>query len=55
MGARIKLVDRTVLIEGVKEMYGALVTVTDLRAGAALIVAGADGHRGYGNLRNRLH
>ncbi|NLI20077.1 MAG: UDP-N-acetylglucosamine 1-carboxyvinyltransferase [Clostridiales bacterium] len=40
MGARIKLVDRTVLIEGVHEMYGAPVTVTDLRAGAALVVAG---------------
>ncbi len=40
MGAHIKLVDRTVLIEGVREMYGAPVTVTDLRAGAALIVAG---------------
>lgn len=40
MGARIKLVDRTVLIEGVRELYGAPVTVTDLRAGAALVVAG---------------
>ena len=40
MGARIKLVDRTVLVEGVRELYGAPVTVTDLRAGAALIVAG---------------
>ena len=40
MGARIKLMDRTVLIEGVKELYGAPVTVTDLRAGAALVVAG---------------
>ena len=40
MGARIKLVDRTVIIEGVQEMYGAPVTVTDLRAGAALVVAG---------------
>lgn len=40
MGARIKLMDRTVLIEGVREMYGAPVTVTDLRAGAALVVAG---------------
>ena len=40
MGAHIKLVDRTVLIEGVREMYGAPVTVTDLRAGAALVVAG---------------
>ncbi|MEA4999504.1 MAG: UDP-N-acetylglucosamine 1-carboxyvinyltransferase [Candidatus Limiplasma sp.] len=40
MGAHIKLMDRTVLIEGVREMYGAPVTVTDLRAGAALVVAG---------------
>ena len=40
MGAKIKLMDRTVLIEGVNELYGAPVTVTDLRAGAALIVAG---------------
>lgn len=28
------------LIEGVRELYGAPVTVTDLRAGAALVVAG---------------
>ena len=40
MGAKIKLVDRTILIEGVRELYGAPVTVTDLRAGAALVVAG---------------
>lgn len=40
MGANIKLVDRTVLIQGVRELYGAPVTVTDLRAGAALVVAG---------------
>ena len=40
MGAKIKLMDRTVLIEGVGELYGAPVTVTDLRAGAALVVAG---------------
>ncbi|MCE5343780.1 MAG: UDP-N-acetylglucosamine 1-carboxyvinyltransferase [Eubacteriales bacterium] len=40
MGAHIKLVDRTVLVEGVHELYGAPVVVTDLRAGAALIVAG---------------
>ncbi len=40
MGAKIKLVDRTVLIEGVRELYGAPVRVTDLRAGAALVVAG---------------
>ena len=41
MGAHIKLMDHsTILIEGVRELYGAPVTVTDLRAGAALIVAG---------------
>jgi len=40
MGAHIKLVDRTVLIEGVREMFGAPVAVSDLRAGAALVVAG---------------
>ena len=40
MGARFKLVDNTALIEGVPELYGAPVTVTDLRAGAALVVAG---------------
>lgn len=40
MGAKIKLMDRTVLIEGVSQLYGAPVTVTDLRAGAALVVAG---------------
>ena len=40
MGAKCKLVDRTVLIEGVHELYGAPVTCTDLRAGAALVVAG---------------
>lgn len=40
MGAHIKLMDSTVLIEGVNTLYGAPVTVTDLRAGAALIIAG---------------
>lgn len=40
MGANLKLMDRTLLIEGVHELYGAPVTCTDLRAGAALIVAG---------------
>ena len=40
MGAHIKLMDRTVLIEGVNTLYGAPVTITDLRAGAALVIAG---------------
>ena len=40
MGARVRVVDRTALIEGVPQLYGAPVTTTDLRAGAALVVAG---------------
>ena len=40
MGAHIKLMDRTVLVEGVNTLYGAPVTITDLRAGAALVIAG---------------
>ncbi len=40
MGARIKLMERTVLIEGVNTLYGAPVTISDLRAGAALVIAG---------------
>ncbi|MBQ4074896.1 MAG: UDP-N-acetylglucosamine 1-carboxyvinyltransferase [Clostridia bacterium] len=40
MGARVQIVDQTALIEGVTELYGAPVTATDLRAGAALVVAG---------------
>ncbi len=40
MGAKIKLMDRTVLIQGVRELFAAPVTVTDLRAGAALVIAG---------------
>ena len=67
MGAHIKLMDHsTILIEGVRELYGAPVTVTDLRAGAALIVAGlmAKGvteiyetsyiDRGYEHLEDKL-
>ncbi len=40
MGAHIRVVDRTAIIEGVGQLYGAPVTTTDLRAGAALLVAG---------------
>ncbi len=40
MGANIRLEGYTVHIEGVSELHGAPVTVTDLRAGAALVVAG---------------
>lgn len=40
MGAHVRVVDRTAIIEGVPQLYGAPVTTTDLRAGAALLVAG---------------
>ena len=40
MGANIKVDDTTAVVEGVKELKGTTVIGTDLRAGAALIVAG---------------
>ena len=41
MGAQVQFVDNaTAIIEGVPELYGAPVTATDLRAGAALVIAG---------------
>jgi len=40
MGAQIKLEGRTAVIEGGSPLSGAPVTATDLRAGAALVVAG---------------
>lgn len=40
MGAKIKIEDRVAIIEGVDKLTGAPVTATDLRAGAALIIAG---------------
>jgi UDP-N-acetylglucosamine 1-carboxyvinyltransferase len=40
MGANIKVEDRTAIFEGVDGLSGAPVAATDLRAGAALIIAG---------------
>ena len=40
MGASVRIADRMAIIEGVPQLYGAPVTCTDLRAGAALVVAG---------------
>ncbi len=66
MGARIKVEGRMAVIEGVESLQGAQVKASDLRAGAALIVAGlmAKGEteicnagfidRGYHNLEDRL-
>ena len=40
MGAHVRIAEQTAWIEGVQELHGAPVTVTDLRAGAALVIAG---------------
>lgn len=40
MGANINLVPATAIINGSTELYGDVVTATDLRAGASLVVAG---------------
>ena len=39
MGAHVRVMDRSAIIEGVSELYSAPMTATDLRAGAALIIA----------------
>lgn len=66
MGARIRVEGRTAIVEGTKRLYGAPVEATDIRAGAALIIAGlvAEGEttvfgmdhveRGYENLEEKL-
>jgi UDP-N-acetylglucosamine 1-carboxyvinyltransferase len=45
MGADIKMEGRVAIVSGVKQLYGAPITATDLRGGASLIVAalGAEG------------
>ncbi|MGI6199637.1 MAG: UDP-N-acetylglucosamine 1-carboxyvinyltransferase [Christensenellales bacterium] len=66
MGADITARDRVAVVGGVEKLYGGPVTATDLRAGAALVVAGliADGtteitgvkyiDRGYAHLERKL-
>jgi len=66
MNAKIKIEGRSVIVEGPVELQGAEVAATDLRAGAALILAGliADGYtrvtelkhldRGYVNITGKL-
>ena len=67
MGAKIKVEGHTAVVEGVKELHGARVKATDLRAGAALILASlvARGHtvienahyifRGYEDIERKLN
>ncbi|MBF0542881.1 MAG: UDP-N-acetylglucosamine 1-carboxyvinyltransferase [Candidatus Riflebacteria bacterium] len=66
MGAKLNIRDRTVVINGVDKLIGAPVMATDLRAGAAMVIAGlvAEGiteignvhhiDRGYDNFVDRL-
>lgn len=66
MGAKIMDQGRTAIFEGVDKLYGAPVEATDLRAGAALIIAGivAEGEttltnlihidRGYENIEEKF-
>lgn len=52
MGADIKIEGRSAVVQGVGKLQGAQVTATDLRAGAALILAGliADGKTEIGDI-----
>ena len=53
MGANIRVEDRVAIITGVPELWGVPVAATDLRAGAAMIVAGlmADGTTTISNVK----
>lgn len=67
MGARVRMYEQTAVIEGVPQLHGAAVEATDLRAGAALVIAGlmAQGtteiynthfiDRGYEHLEEKLN
>ncbi|MEG6522861.1 UDP-N-acetylglucosamine 1-carboxyvinyltransferase [Desulfotomaculum sp. 1211_IL3151] len=54
MGARIKIEGRTAIVQGVKTLNGAEVKATDLRAGAAMILAGltATNQTGVSNIHH---
>ena len=66
MGACIKVEGRVAIIDGTDKLTGAVVTATDLRAGAAMVIAGlmADGttevtsiehiDRGYPHIENKF-
>lgn len=66
MGANVKVEGRVAIIDGVSKLTGAIVHATDLRAGAAMVIAGliAEGttevlniehiDRGYPNIENKF-
>lgn len=51
MGANVTIKDRTAVIEGTNELYGASVTAPDLRGGACLVLAGLAAN-GYTTISN---
>ncbi|MDD3242872.1 MAG: UDP-N-acetylglucosamine 1-carboxyvinyltransferase [Eubacteriales bacterium] len=53
MGAEVRVMDRIAMIDGVEALWGTEVSATDLRAGAALVVAGlmADGTTSISNVK----
>jgi UDP-N-acetylglucosamine 1-carboxyvinyltransferase len=54
MGANIKVEGRIAIIEGINRLSGSPVHATDLRAGAAMVIAGlaAEGETEISNLRH---
>ena len=40
MGAKISIEGKTAIIKGVRKLYGTTVNATDLRGGAAMVIAG---------------
>ena len=66
MGAQITAQGKSAIFEGVEKLYGASVYSTDLRAGAALIIAGVSAEgttevynlehidRGYENIEEKF-
>jgi UDP-N-acetylglucosamine 1-carboxyvinyltransferase len=66
MGAQVSVDGKIAIIEGVRNLAGATVKAMDLRAGAALIIAGLAAHgkttieniryvnRGYENIAEKL-
>lgn len=54
MGSDIEQENRTAVVRGVEKLYGATVQATDLRAGAALVIAGL-GAEGETTIENIYH
>lgn len=56
MGANVRVIERTAIIEGVDRLSAARINATDLRAGAAMVVAGlmADGVTDIGGVEHVL-